>query len=70
MPPAAQLVKKGEVLGLPPCWAVARDSGGSFTLATAEGGGQMRASATTLALPGTCLMSEAEVSSARKDSCR
>jgi hypothetical protein len=58
----------GEVFGLPPCRAVARDPGGSFTLATAEGGGRLRASATTLALPGTCLTSE--VSSARKDSCR
>jgi hypothetical protein len=57
-----------EVFGLPPCRAVARDPGGSFTLATAEGGGLLRASATTLALPGTCLMSE--VSSVRKDSCR
>jgi hypothetical protein len=56
------------VFGLSPCWAVARDPGGSFTLATAEGGGRLRASATTLALPGTCLTSE--VSSARKDSCR
>jgi hypothetical protein len=52
-----------EVFGLPPCRAVARDPGGSFTLATAEGGGRLRASATTLALPGTCLMSE--VTSAR-----
>ncbi len=52
-----------EEFGLPPCRAVARDPGGSFTLATAEGGGRLRASATTLALPGTCLMSE--VSSAR-----
>ncbi len=57
-----------EVFSLPPCRAVARDPGGSFTLATAEGGGRLRASATTLALPGTCLMSE--VSSARNDSCR
>ena len=58
----------GEVFGLPPCRAIARDPEGSFTLATAEGGGRLRASATTLALPGTCLTSE--VSSARKDSCR
>ncbi len=57
----------GEVFGLPPCRAIARDPVGSFTLATAEGGGRLRASATTLALPGTCLTSE--VSSARKDSC-
>jgi len=56
------------VFGLPPCRAIARDPEGSFTLATAEGGGRLRASATTLALPGTCLTSE--VSSARKDSCR
>ena len=58
----------GEVFGLPPCRAIARDPEGSFTLAFAEGGGPLRASATTLALPGTCLTSE--VSSARKDSCR
>ena len=57
----------GEVFGLPPCRAIARDPVGSFILATAEGGGWLRASATTLALPGTCLTSE--VSSARKDSC-
>jgi hypothetical protein len=58
----------GEVFGLPPCRAIARDPVGSFTLATGEGGWRLRASATTLALPGTCLTSE--VSSARKDSCR
>ncbi len=52
-----------EEFGLPPCRAVARDLGGSFTLANAEGGGRLRVSPTTLALPGTCLMSE--VSSAR-----
>jgi hypothetical protein len=50
-----------EEFGLPPCRAVARDPGGSFTLATAEGGGRLRASATTLALPGTCPMSEVGV---------
>ncbi len=55
-----------EVFGLPPCRAIAREPEGSFTLATAEGGGRLRASATTLALPETCLTSE--VSSARKDS--
>jgi hypothetical protein len=57
-----------EVSGLPPCRSVARDPGVSFTLASAKGGGQLRPFATTLALPGRCLMSE--VSSARNDSCR
>jgi hypothetical protein len=55
-------------LGLPPCQAVAEDPWGSFTSATAEGGGRDKASATTFAFPEMCLTSE--VSSARKASCR
>ncbi len=54
--------------GLPPCQAAARDPEGSFTLAAAVGGELNNVSATTLALPGTCLTSD--VSSARYDSCR
>ncbi len=55
-------------LGLPPCQAVAEDPWGSFTSATAEGGGRDKALATTFAFPEMCLTSE--VSSARKASCR
>ncbi len=55
-------------LGLPPCQAVAEDPWGSFTSATAEGGGRDKVSAATFAFPETCLTSE--VSSARKASCR
>ncbi len=51
-------------LGLPPCQAVAEDPGGAFTSATAEGGGQDKASATTFAFPAMCLTSE--VSSTEK----
>ncbi len=52
-----------EDYGFPPCQVTARDSEGSFTLAAAKGGGHDSASATTFALPGTCLTSD--VSSAR-----
>ena len=45
-------------LGLPPCQAVAEDPWGSFTSATAEGGGRDKASATALTVPEMCLTSE------------
>ncbi len=52
---------------MPPCLAVTGDPEGSFTLATAKGGGLDKESATTFALPAMCLTSE--VSSARNESC-
>jgi hypothetical protein len=60
--------EEGAGSGLPPCQPVAEDPEGSFTSATAKGGGWDKMLATIFAFPAMCLTFD--VSSARKGSCR